>query len=172
MKLFSIALVGLLGISGCGGSGQEVTPQAVRAAQKIWDQARIRDYDLEWVSKGARNVHYKVFVREGVIQAIYSVLPDRREVVANPAQPKFYSVDGLFITIFDELGQLKTASPFGMPKGSKAVLKFNPDPKLGYPRSYRRDVLGTPQGLAIDVIRLDTHANGPVPLPAGEKPGT
>ena len=34
------------------------------------------------------------------------------------------------------------------------MLRFTPDPQLGYPRSYRRDVLGTPQVLAIDVTRF------------------
>jgi hypothetical protein len=33
-------------------------------------------------------------------------------------------------------------------------MRFTPDPKLGYPRSYRRNVLGTSLELAIDVIRL------------------
>lgn len=163
-----IGLVLML-LSGCGG-GQEVTPEAVRAAQAKWDKARVTDYNLEWTSKGARTAHYRVFVRDGSVKAIYSVLPDGREVVAKPAAPKFFSVDGLYTTIFDELGQLKTANPFGLPKGSKAVLRFNPDPTLGYPKSYRRDVLGTPQGLAIDVIRLDIKSTGPVPPPVGEKP--
>lgn len=167
MKFLLTIFVLLPLISGCDG-GQEVTFESVRAAQAKWDQAGITNYNLEWVSKGPRNVHYRVFVRDSLVKAIYAVLPDGREVVANPAEPKFYGVDGLFITIFDEIGQLKTANPFGLPKGAKAVLRFSPDPKLGYPKSYRRDLLGTPQGLAIDVIRLDLNATGPIPLPEGE----
>ena len=54
----------------------------------------------------------------------------------------------------DELAQRKSNAPFGQPKGTKSVLRFTPDPKLGYPRSYRRDVLGAPMSLAIDVVRL------------------
>jgi hypothetical protein len=53
------------------------------------------------------------------------------------------------------------------------VLRFEPDPKLGYPRSYRRDVLGTPQALAIDVVRFEPAAT-PVaparPAPAAPAP--
>jgi hypothetical protein len=60
--------------------------------------------------------------------------------------------------IDEELAQLDTRAPFGQPKGTKAVLRFAPDPELGYPRSYRRDVLGTPLALAIDVIRLEPQA--------------
>ncbi len=170
MKLLPTHVLPLLLIIGCG-SGQEVTQESVRAAQTKWDKAGIKNYNLEWVSKGARNVHYRVFVRDSIVKAIYAVLPDGREVVAKPAEPKFYGVDGLFITIFDEIGQLKTASPFGMPKGVKAVLKFDPDPNLGYPRTYRRDLLGTPQGLAIDVIRLEPNATRPIPLPEGDQTG-
>ena len=72
-----------------------------------------------------------------------------------PAEPEYYGIDGLFLTIEEELAQLQTATPFGQAKGTKAVLRFTPDPQLGYPRSYRRDVLGTPQVLAIDVTRFD-----------------
>ena len=63
-------------------------------------------------------------------------------------------MDGLFTTIADELAQLKMDRPFDQPKGTKIVMRFSPDPRLGYPRFYRRDVLGTSQALAIDVIRL------------------
>src|SRR5262249_47666670 len=77
--------------------------------------------------------------------------------------PKYFGVDGLFTTIADELAQLKMDRPFGQPKGTKVVMRFTPDPKLGYPRSYRRDVLGTAQGVAIDVIRL---------IPAGATAGS
>ena len=59
------------------------------------------------------------------------------------------------MTIADELAQLGTSTPFGQPKGTKSVLRFTPDPELGYPRRYRRDVLGTPLALAIDVIRFE-----------------
>ena len=48
--------------------------------------------------------------------------------------------------------------PFGEPKGSRILLKFDPDPRLGYPRSYRRDVVGSREALTIDVVRLDPVA--------------
>ena len=83
-----------------------------------------------------------------------AVAPDGRRYELHPAEPRFFGVDGLFTTIADELAQLKSDRPFGQPKGTKVVMRFTPDPKLGYPRFYRRDVLGTSQGLAIDVVRL------------------
>ena len=95
-----------------------------------------------------------------------SVASDGRRFEVHPADPRFYGVDGLFTTIADELEQLKSDRPFGQPKGTKMVMRFTPDPQLGYPRSYRRDVLGTSQGLAIDVIRLIPKGAG-IPKAAG-----
>ena len=135
-------------------AGQSVTPAALAAARKAWKEAGIDDYDLEWMASGKMTAHYYVTVRGGQVQKIESIAPDGRRFEVHPAEPRFYSVQGLFTTIADELAQLKEAQPFGQPRGTKAVMRFTPDPKLGYPRSYRRNVLGTTQELAIDVIRL------------------
>jgi hypothetical protein len=140
-------------VAGCSG-GQPVTPQTIAGARKVWEQAGIRDYDLEWTAAGMNHAHYYVTVRGGVVRKVESVAPDGRRFEVHPAEARFYGVDGLFTTIADELAQLKMERPFGQPTGTKVVMRFTPDPKLGYPRSYRRDVLGTSQGLSIDVIRL------------------
>ena len=156
-------------VPGCGG-GVDATPDSVRVAEAKWKAAGIRDYNLEWTNSGLGNGHYRVYVRDGEVKAIYSLLPGGREVVAKPGQPRFYSVDGLFLTIKDEMAQRETATPFGQPKGTSAILKFTPDPELGYPRSYRRDVLGTPKGVSIDVVALDRAASAEIPPPAGIQP--
>jgi len=145
--------VALWAVAGCSG-GQAVTPQSIADARKVWEQTGIRDYDLEWTVTGMNNAHYLVTVRKGTVRKIESIAPDGRRFEVHPAEVRFYSIDGLFTTIADELAQLKMDRPFGQPPGTKVVMRFTPDPKLGYPRSYRRDVLGTTQGLAIDVIRL------------------
>src|SRR3954468_10957214 len=137
-------------LAGCSGR-EPVTPEAIAAARKTWDKAGIRDYDLEWTASGMNQAHYFVTVREGVVRKVESVAPDGRKFELHPAEPRFYGVDGLFVTIADELAQLRMERPFGQPKGTKVVMRFAPDPKLGYPRSYRREVLGTSQGLGIDV---------------------
>ena len=142
----------LLGMAGCAG-GQDVTPRSIREARRLWDRAGIRDYDLEWTSTGLRSSHYRVSVRNGRVESVESIYQGKTYPVRT-AEPKYYGIDGLFLTIEDELAQLQTATPFGHAKGTKAVLRFTPDPQLGYPRSYRRDVLGTPQVLAIDVTRF------------------
>jgi hypothetical protein len=33
-------------------------------------------------------------------------------------------------------------------------MRFKPEPKLGYPQWFRRDVVGSTQALAIDVVKL------------------
>jgi len=145
-------------LAGCAG-GQDVTPRSIRDARRLWDRAAIRDYDLEWTSTGLRSSHYRVSVRNGRVESIESVYQGNAYPV-RPAEPKYYGIDGLFLTIEAELAQLQTNTPFGQPKGTKAVLRFTPDPQFGYPRSYRRDVLGTPQVLALDVIRFTPRPGG------------
>ena len=86
-----------------------------------------------------------------------------REIEAKPGDPSYYSVDGLFTILEEERSQLLTDAPFGQPKGTSVLLKFTPDPELGYPKRYRRDVVGSPKGLAIDVVRF-------VPNPPAEIP--
>jgi hypothetical protein len=154
-----------LALTGCAG-GEAVTARSLAEARRRWDRAAIRDYNLEWTSSGLGHGHYEVTVRGGQVAAIESILAGGKRVAVHTAEPRFYGVDGLFTVIGDELALLDTSTPFGQPKGTKAVLRFEPDPKLGYPRSYRRDVLGTPLALAIDVVRFE-----PAPgTPAGVQP--
>jgi uncharacterized protein DUF6174 len=155
----------LVGLSGCGG-GQRVTPEAIARAKQTWQQAGIKNYNLEWVSTGQNRSHYRVFVRDGQVRKVYSILPDKREIEMHPARPSFYSIEGLFVVIEDELAQLKSDTPFGQPKGTRAVLRFTADPKLGYPQRYERDVGGTRQGVSIEVVKLEINPPEAIPPPA------
>jgi hypothetical protein len=151
-----VTLVSLLTLGsalGCAG-GQEVTPEAIDRAKQVWANAGIRDYQIEWRVRGPNNAHYVVTVNGGGVRKVESVLRDGRALELHPGEPRFFGVDGLFLTISDELAQLKTDAPFGQAKGTKVVMRFGCDPKLGYPLWYRRDVVGTTQAVSIDVIRL------------------
>jgi Family of unknown function (DUF6174) len=153
-----LALLSSVGTTcGCGG-GQEVTPEAIDQARQLWAKADIRDYELDWTATGAQNNHFYVTVSGGKVRTVESVRPDGQRFALKPADTRFYGVDGLFLTIADELAQLKTDHPFGKPEGTKIVMRFKPDPKLGYPHWYRRDVMGTSLALAIDVVKLVTKA--------------
>ena len=132
----------LLALVGCGDAGVPVNTRTLQAAARRWREANIGDYDLEWASGGNRVGRYKVNVRGGKVRRILSVLNDGREVEAKPGDMSFYGVEGLFRVVEEELDQATADAPFDQPKGTKVVLRFTPDPKLGYPRSYRRDVYG------------------------------
>ncbi len=148
-----------------------LTADAIAAARQTWERADLRDYNLEWTTSGTMSGHYRVAVRGGKVEGIESILPDGRTVEAHPGQPDLYGVDGLFVILEEELAQLQSDTPFGQPRGTTAVLRFTPDPKLGYPRSYYRDVVGVPKGLALEVVRLDTFdVIRPVPTTAPPPP--
>ncbi|MBV8606586.1 MAG: hypothetical protein JO034_03890 [Singulisphaera sp.] len=149
-----LVLMGLLlAIVGCAG-GEPVTGASLASARQLWDRARVRDYDLEWTSRGQSQAHYRVEVRGGEVRSVEMLQPNGQVTQAHPGNPRFYGVEGLFLTIEEDLAQLRQREPFGQPKGTRVVLRFSPDPKFGYPRHYRRDVLGTSQAVAIDVVRF------------------
>src|SRR5262249_14691108 len=54
---------------GCSG-GEEVNPARIAAAWRLWTQAGIRDYHLEWTVTGPRNNHYFVSVRDGQVRKV------------------------------------------------------------------------------------------------------
>jgi hypothetical protein len=151
-------LTGVGATLGCA-SGQEVTPEALAQAKGVWTKSGISNYDLEWTVTGAQNNHFYVRVQSGEVRKVESVRPDGQRFALKPADTRYYSVDGLFLTIANELAQLKTDHPFDQPKGTKVVMRFKPDPKLGYPLWYRRDVMGTSQAIAIDVLKLIPDAS-------------
>jgi hypothetical protein len=153
-------------LAGCS-AGEPVTIEALNAARQTWDRNGPRDYELEWKASGISSAHYYVTVRGGSVSKVESIAPDGGKFLLHPAEPRFFGVDGLFTTIADELAQLRSDRPFGQPPGTRVVMRFTTDPKLGYLLRYRRDVLGTSQGLAIDVIRLIPTAGAAGPsLPA------
>lgn len=156
----SAVFVVLLALCGCGG-GVEVNALNLAKARALWDGAKVRDYDLEWTTSGDQIGHYLVFVRGGSVKAIHAFVEDRkarklREIEIKPGDPSYYGVEGLFKIIAEEQAQCaEGGSAFGGSNGAKMLLKFTPDAKLGYPRRYRRDVVGQPRRLALDVVRLD-----------------
>jgi hypothetical protein len=152
----------LMAITGCGG-GLEATPEAVHSARQLWTGAGIQDYDLDWSVTGPNTAHYLVTVRGGEVRTVEMIRPDGGKVELHPEKKQFFGVDGLFLTMDEELAVCsKSEKPFGQPKGTRIVMRFRPDEKLGYPHWYHRDVLGSPMSMAINV-------NAMTPAPASMK---
>jgi hypothetical protein len=144
-------------ITGCAG-GQPVTPEALEQAKQLWKKAGIQNYELEWTVSGAQTNHYLVQVHDALAQQIELIQPDGARRQGKIADTRYYTVDGLFLTIADELAMLKSEHPFDQPAGTQVVMRFDPDPKLGYPRWYHRDVMGTSRSVAITVVKLVPQA--------------
>lgn len=164
-RRFLVACVVIIPFAGCGETGDPVRPERLDADAARWAAAGIRDYDLVWQSVSTRNrSSYKVYVRDGEVRAVRLVRPDGKAVALKPADVHFYSVDGLFRTIREELAQSREPRPFGQPPGTTVVLTMRSDDKLGYPTLYRRDIFGVEDRMGIDVIEL-TPSKSEIPPP-------
>jgi hypothetical protein len=162
VRWFAMAgiLVMLGSMLGCA-RGKEVTPDAVEAARRLWQRAGIHNYGLEWTVTGPNNAHYFVTVQGDEVRKLEAVQPDGTRSQLPSNDPRYFSVDGLFLTIAGELALLKTDRPFGQPNGTKIVMRFEPDSTRGYPHWYSRDMMVAAQGMRIDVLRL---------VPTGSEP--
>ena len=153
-QLFGLGiLTACLASGGCSAGGQDVTADRINQARELWSRAGIRDYDLEYTTAPA-NGHFLVTVRDGDVKKVEAIEPGGARVELHPGAPRYYSVDGLFVTIADELAQLERPNPFEHPKGTRILMKFKTNRELGYPEWYHRDIMGTSQSARIDVIKL------------------
>jgi hypothetical protein len=159
--LFLLGVLSTCSATGCSG-GENVTAEKLAAARQLWSRAGIRDYDLEYTTAPASG-HFLVTVRDGDVKKVEGIRPSGERTELRPGAPRYYSVDGIFTTIADELAQLKQPHPFEQPKGTTIVMKFKPHPQLGYPEWYRRDVMGTSRSAKIDIVRVTPVAGGSKP---------
>jgi hypothetical protein len=155
-----VILLSILSTVGCGG-GQPVTPETLEAARTRWKQAGISDYELEWTLTGPNSAHYLVTVQGGAVRKLVMIQPNGDRTERRSFEPRYFGVDGLFLTMADDLIQCTAERPFGQPREAKVVMRFSSDPTLGYPLWYRRDVMGARQGTKIDVIKLSRTTSSP-----------
>lgn len=163
IRCFSLVATVTVVLSGCGETGDPLTIDRLEKDQTLWAEVGPRDYDLRWQSLSSRNqAVYQVYVRNAEVKAVRLVRPDGKVVALKPADTSFYSVDGLFRTIREEIAQSQEVRPFGQPPGTTVVLTIRSDPELGYPTLFRRDVFGAEDRMGIDVISL-TPSNAGIP---------
>jgi hypothetical protein len=150
---------------GCGETGDPLNQARIDRDRALWEKSGPSDYNLEWQSISARNQSiYKAYVRKGKVEAVRLLRRDGKAIALKPADMEFYSVDGLFRTIQEELLQSQETRPFDQPEGTAVVLTIQSDPKLGYPILFRRDIFGVDQRMGIDVIQLEPTQE-PIPPP-------
>lgn len=150
--------IALLPLIGCA-EGEGVNPRTIARALRLWNQAKLSRYDLEWTVSGARQGHYLVRVRNGSVQSVASIGPDGQKTPLHPRDLSYYSVEGLLHALEEESDQELQSQPFGLPAGTVASLRVEIDPSLGYPIRYRRLVNGPRGSLALDVLTLNTDVD-------------
>ena len=128
---------------------EPVTRERLARARASWDAAGITSYDLRFRTSGARNGTYHVEVRDG--QAVRIILDGR---LANPAEKDFYTVEGLFRTIEEELELFENPPENAVPAGTQVWLRMRCDPHLGYPVRFIRQVPGANLGEQIHVLSV------------------
>ena len=122
------------------------------AALARWDRNKPSDYDLDLELHGNRAGQIHVEVRGG------EVMHMTRDGV-EPRQKRtwdYWSVPGQLDTIGQELEMSKTpAISFGAPGAAQVMMWAEFDAKYGYPRHYRRVVLGADFEVDWIVTRFD-----------------
>src|SRR5262245_4057028 len=80
------------------GRTDPVTREALAQARALWEQAGIINYDLDLETWGVQSGRYHVQVRDGRLVQI-----TRNGTAADPAEGDYWTVDGLFRVIEEEL---------------------------------------------------------------------
>jgi hypothetical protein len=132
----------------------KATADAIGQAKQSWALVGIRDYDLEWTVTGPKNAHYYLTVRGGEVRKLEPLQSEGHRLELSPPSPGCFSVDGLFLTIANEIALMKIDGPFNQAKRTKVVMWFESDPVLGFPHLHRRDVMGRLQAITIDVLKF------------------
>ena len=105
------------------------------AAREMWQKNRPANYDLTVVVTGDLAGTYRLQVRGDKVEGTLDEKP-----VANRGEGlRYWTIDGMFDVIeIDTERCEKAAMPGAQPGEARLVLSADFDPRLGYPRRYRR----------------------------------
>lgn len=128
---------------------EPVTRERLGEARARWAAADISSYDMDLQFSGAQSGIYRVRVRGGRLKHI-----TLNDGPANPSEEEYWTVEGLFRIIEEELDLAEDPSRGAFPAGTQVWLRMHCDPDLGYPVRFIRQVPGTNRGVQIRVLRL------------------
>jgi hypothetical protein len=117
-----------------------LTSEALAAAQSRWQEHAPTDFRIDLTVTGRQASRYHVEVRAGKPT---QVLRNDRPI---PSRSWYYwTVPGLFEVLEHDMDCSEDPTRgFGARPGSRAVLRAEFDPELGYPRNFQRLILGEP----------------------------
>ncbi|MGD9647330.1 MAG: DUF6174 domain-containing protein [Pirellulales bacterium] len=118
-----------------------LTDETLAAAMSRWDEFGPRNYDLDLVLSGAQTGNIHIEVRDGEVT---NMTRDGHTPVQRRTWD-FWSVPNQMAMIAEDLSSAEgdPQRAFGVSDRGQVVLQAEFDPQLGYPRRYRRQVLGT-----------------------------
>ena len=129
------------------GRMQPVTAERLEVARAQWHQAHISDYEMEVEVSGTQSGVYQITVRGGDLQHM-----TRDGQQANPHEGEYWTVEGLFRTIVEELHLPDPMAGGPRPSGGQRALLASFDHRLGYPLKFL--VSGRSRSIQIQVHRL------------------
>ena len=137
----ALALVVVVGIVWMLRGGlSPVSLERIDAAEALWRQAAIRDYDMQVETAGAQQGLYALVVRDGALRSI-----ERDGIKAAPADGAYWTVEGLFRTLRRELQMAEQSM-------AKTIILARFDRTRGYPVAFLRQVTGSTRSVSVEVV--------------------
>ena len=146
------------------GRTEAVTRERLTVARERWKAANIASYGLDLETTGAQTGLYHVEVRAGQVSKF-----TRNGQSMNPAEADYWTVDGWFQAIDDDLESSEKPKADDPASQCQFWLRVQFHPTLGYPLRYVRiqkqasrrtatgyETSGASQGVEMRVLRLET----------------
>jgi len=114
------------------GAGEPLTEERLAAAEALWKEKGPKSYALDI---DVRGLHHHLEVKDG---KVVSMTTDGKD-----ADKRFYdywSVEGMFQQLSEELSNLQHPETFGVTDPSEVTLLAKFDPRTGYPARFLRHV--------------------------------
>ena len=147
-----VVVVGVLLTTANCAKGEDLTRERLGQAAARWQQASISSYRMTLEITGDR-IKAGTFEIEVIRNKIKAVSRNGKNIGSND---RFYSLDGLFKFLDDELEIAKEpARYFNAPSDTRVYLRAHFDPKLGYPTRYLRSVVGTDHNITLEVVHFE-----------------